>query len=210
MQHSIPDLLRPSLVPELASNIATSPAGNIHLALVGIPTLRALPHQLIALFDDLDFAIPATDLTIVAFGIEFCIDDVLIDKLDDTKNSGEVVLHIGDFDIADGTTGRERLKFGLELELVESVDFLRDMNMVAIGDVVLVGDARDNAKASLKGLCELVGGRFQRSAIQAEIDVAGSLPSLTGIVEPCHDLQRKRLGLWISVAFTGHILDALI
>ena len=87
--------------------------------------------------------------------------------------SSKVVLHIGDFDIADGATGRERLKFGLELELVESVDFLRDMNMVAIGDVVLVGDAGNHAKASLKGLCELVGGRFQRSAIQAEIDVAG-------------------------------------
>ncbi len=83
----------------------------------------------------------------------------------------EVVLHIGHFHIADGTARGELLELALELQLGEGVDLLGHMDVVAVGDIALVRDARDNAEALLQALGELVGRGLQRRAVQGEIDV---------------------------------------
>ena len=49
MQHSILDLCRPALVPELGADIAAGAAGNVQLVLVAVVALGALPNQLAAL-----------------------------------------------------------------------------------------------------------------------------------------------------------------
>ena len=46
MQHAVADFLRPSLVPELGSDIAAGTACNRHLVLVTVAAVRALPYQL--------------------------------------------------------------------------------------------------------------------------------------------------------------------
>ena len=59
------------------------------------------------------------------------------------------MLHIWYFNIADCTAAGKRLELGLEFKLVKGVDFLGNMNMVAVGDISLVGNAFDYAETAL-------------------------------------------------------------
>ena len=82
--------------------------------------------------------------------------------------------------------------------------------MVAVGDVALVGDARDDAKAALQALGELVGGGLERRAVERVVDVLGGLPLGALVVHALHDGERERRGLLVGVAVAGHGLDALV
>lgn len=62
MQNSALDLLRLSGVPEILSEISTGASGHIHLAVILISTLRALPLQIVIEFD---LALVSTDLTVI-------------------------------------------------------------------------------------------------------------------------------------------------
>ena len=67
MQHAVADFLRPSLVPELGSNIAAGTARNRHLVLVAVAAVRALPDQLSGLIlDDFDLTVVAAALAVIA------------------------------------------------------------------------------------------------------------------------------------------------
>ena len=210
MQHPIPNLLRPSLVPELSADVAAGASGHVHLGLVSVSALGALPDEFTAFLDDFNLTIPAAALAVVALGVELGVDDVLVDELDEGQNSRDVVLHIGNLNIADGTTRRQGLELGLELQLCEGVNFLCHMDVIAVGDVVLVGDAGDHPKAALKSLSELIGSGFQGRAVQREVDVALFFPLGTGVVHVLHDLECERFSLFIRMAFASHVLDALV
>ncbi len=82
--------------------------------------------------------------------------------------------------------------------------------MVAVGDIVLVGDAGHDAKPLLETLGELVGRGFQRGAVEGVVDVLGLLPLIALVVHVLHHAQGKGLGTGVGVAAAGHILDALI
>ena len=156
MQHAIPDLLRPSLVPELATNVAAGPAGHVHLRLVHVAALRTAPFEFAVLIHDLNLAIPAALLAVVAFGIQLGIDDVVVDELHQPQHRSKVVLHIGNLDVADSSTRGERLELRFKPELLKGVDLLRHMDVVAVGDVTLIGDTGNDAKPPLKRLGELI------------------------------------------------------
>ena len=79
------------------------------------------------------------------------------------------------------------LELGLEFQLVKGVDLLRDVDMVAVGDVALVRDALNDAEPALETLSELVGGGFQRRAVQRIVDVFGFLPLGALVVHLLHD-----------------------
>ena len=64
MQDPVPDLLGPALVPELCADVAAGPAGHIHLVLIRVAALGALPDQLAIVFHNLDLTVPAADLAI--------------------------------------------------------------------------------------------------------------------------------------------------
>ena len=210
MQHPIPNLLRPSLVPELAPNVAAGTPGHVHLRLIHVATLRAAPHELSVFLHDLDLSVPAAALAVIALGVQLGIDDVVVDKLDDAQHSRQIVLHIGHLDVADGTARRQGLELGFKPQLLEGVDLLCHMDMVAVGNIIPVSYARNDPKTPLEGLGELIGGGLQGSTIQAEIDVAGRFPGLTGIVEAVHNGNSEGFGLRISVTLAGHVLHALV
>ena len=84
------------------------------------------------------------------------------------------------------------------------------MDVVAVGDIVLVGDAGDDAKALLQAGGKLVGGGLQRGAVEGIVDVLGLLPRLAAVVHVLHHAQGKGFGLGVGVALAGHILDALV
>ena len=114
MHHPVPDLLGTALVPELGADIAAGAPGHVHLGLVGVAALGALPDQLAVFLHDLDLAVPAAHLAVVALGVQLGVDDVVIDELHHLQHGGDVVLHVGDLHVADGAAGREVLELGLE------------------------------------------------------------------------------------------------
>lgn len=70
MQHAVADLLGSTLVPELGTDVAARATGDIHLLLVAVAAAGALPHQLAVILDNLDLAIVAAHLAVVALGVE--------------------------------------------------------------------------------------------------------------------------------------------
>ena len=210
MQHPILDLLCPALVPELGADITAGAAGNVQLVLVTVAALGALPHQLAVILNDLDLAVVAAALAVIGLGVQFGVHDVIIDELQHAYHGLQIVLHVGHFHIADGTARGQLLELALKLELGEGINGLRNMDVVAVGDIVLIGDTGHDAEPLLQALGKLVGGGFQRGAVERVIHVLGLLPLGALVVHVLHHAQGKRLGTGIGVALAGHILHALI
>ena len=82
MQHSVFDFLRPALIPELGSDIAAGTSCYEQLILVAVATVRAFPDQLAGIVsDDLDLAVIAAHLAVVALRIKLCIYDIIVYEL---------------------------------------------------------------------------------------------------------------------------------
>ena len=84
------------------------------------------------------------------------------------------------------------------------------MDMVAVGDVALVRDAGDDAKAALEALGKFVGGGFQRRAVQGVVDIFGLFPFGAFVIHLLHDGQGKGRGGGVGVALARHVLHALV
>ena len=95
MQDAILDLLCSALIPVLGTDIAAGTAGNIHLALVGIAAVGALPDQLAVIFLDLDLTVVAASLAVVGLGIQLGVNDVVVDILHHLQHCVDVLLHVG-------------------------------------------------------------------------------------------------------------------
>ena len=110
MEDSFLDLLGAPLIPVLRTDIAASTSCTVHLGLIAVVTVGALPNELAVLIvGDLDLTVEATYLTVVALGVELRVHDVVVDELHYTENCLNVVLHIGNLDVGDSATGRELL-----------------------------------------------------------------------------------------------------
>ena len=92
-------------------------------SLVTVAALRAFPDELAVVLDDLDFTIVSAAAAIIRLGVQLSVHDIVVDELQNAHNCFEVILNVGNLNIADRTTGRELLEFALEFELGESVDF---------------------------------------------------------------------------------------
>ena len=180
MQHPVADFLGSSLVPELSSYISAGTPCHIHFALVGVSAARAAPDKLSAFFNNLNFAVPSAHLAIVAFCIKLRIDYVLINKLHNLKNRFNIVLHIGNFHIADCAAGRKRLELRFKFKFCKGVYLFGNMNMIAVCNISFIGNALYYSETALKALCELICRRFKRGAVKAEIYVVLCLPAAAG------------------------------
>ena len=106
MEHPVPDLLGPPLVPELSPDIAAGPSRHKHLILVSVPAVGAFPDQFSALvLFDQDLAVISAAFTEIALCIQLGIHNIVIDEFHDRQHRRNVVLHIGHFHIADGAAG---------------------------------------------------------------------------------------------------------
>ena len=151
MQHSVLDLGGAALIPELGADVAAGAAGNVQLVLVTVVAFGALPDQLAVLLHNLNLAVIAADLAVIALGVQLGIHNVLIDELHHLDDGLEVVLHIGHLDIADGTARGQTLEITLKFQLGEGVNLLRHVDVVGVRDIVAVGNARHNAKSASAG-----------------------------------------------------------
>ena len=128
MQYAISDLLGAALIPELRTDIAARAAGDVQGLLVAVAAMRALPHQLAVVLHNLNLAVEAALLAVIALGVQLRVHDVVVDVLHDADDGLEVVLHVGHLDVGDGAARGEALELALELELVERVDLLGNMD----------------------------------------------------------------------------------
>ena len=150
VQYPVFDFLSTSLIPELGSDITTGSAGNAHFSLILISTVRAFPDQFAGLvFFDLDFSIVSAYFAVVALGIQLCVHDVVVDELHDGEHRRNIILHVRNFYVADGSTRGQLLECRFKFQLAESIDFLGYMDVVAVGDVVLIGNTRNDTKPFL-------------------------------------------------------------
>ena len=70
VKYAVFDLLRPALIPELCSDVATGSSSYKQVVLVTVATVRALPDELAVLVGhDLDLTVVAADLAVVALRI---------------------------------------------------------------------------------------------------------------------------------------------
>ena len=156
MQHPIADLLGTSLVPELGADVAAGTACDKELVLVAVAAVRALPHQLASLIlNNLDLAVIATLLTEITLGVQLRIHNIIVDKLHHRENCRNISLHIRHLDVADRTARGELLKLCLKFQLTERVNLLGYVYMVAVRDIVLIRNARNDTEALLQAFCNL-------------------------------------------------------
>ena len=172
--------------------------------------MGADPNQLAVNILDFDLAVKAAFLAVVTLGVQLGVHDVIVDELHHFQHRVDIVLHVGNFHIADGTAGGELLEIRLKLQLGESIDLLSNVYMIRVGNVALIRNTGNLAKPLLQALGKLVGGGFQRRAVEGEVDVVLCLPCGAGIIHVLHDLQSKGLCLCICMGTTGHVLYALI
>ena len=104
VHYTVADFLCATLIPELGTDVSAGAAGNVQFILIAVAAVGAFPHQLAVIFYDLDFAVIAANLTIIALGIQFCIHDIFVNMLHYRNHSRNVVLHVGYFYIAQRIT----------------------------------------------------------------------------------------------------------
>ena len=56
-------------MPELCSDVSAGTSCNVELALVTVSAMRAFPYELSVILDDLDLAVVAAYLTVIALRI---------------------------------------------------------------------------------------------------------------------------------------------
>ena len=173
VQYTVADFLGAALVPELSPNVAAGAAGHVHLGLVAVPALGTLPNQLAIIIDNLDFAFVATHLAAIALGIQLSVHDIVVDIVLKGQHGFQVVAQVGHLDITDTAAGGEGLELALEPELIKGADFLADIDVVAVSDVVVTFTQLIPlfAKTSLEGFGELVGGGFQWRPVKGVADI---------------------------------------
>ena len=172
MQHAVADFLRPSLVPELGSDVTAGTACHRHLVLVTVAAVRALPDQLTCLIlDDFDLTVVAATLAVIALGIQLCIHDVIIDELHDRQDCRDILLHVRYFHVTDRTARRQLLELRFGYQFFKSINILCNVYMIAVCDLVFVCYTRDQSKTFLQTFCKFVSGGLKRCAIQTEVYV---------------------------------------
>ena len=160
--------------------------------------------------DNLDLALIAAHLAIIALGVQLGIHNMVVNKFHHVQHRFEVILHVWHFHIADCSAGGKLLELRLKFQLGIGINLLRNMDMIAVGDIILVRNAGDHTETLLQTLGKFIGSGFQRRTVKAEINMFFGLPCSSGLVEVLHHLQGKGCGGRVCVTLPGHILHALI
>ena len=105
MQYPFFDFLGASLIPELGANITAGPSGHVHFILISVFAFGTFPDKLfILILHNTDFTVITAHLAEIAFGIQLCIHDMVINVLHHGQNRFNVILHVGNFHVTDGAS----------------------------------------------------------------------------------------------------------
>ena len=82
--------------------------------------------------------------------------------------------------------------------------------MIAVCNITLICNSRNNAKSLLQTFCELIGCTFNRWTIDTESNVRLLFPLVTCIVHVLHNIQCKWCSIRICMGFSCHIFHTLV
>ena len=116
MEHTVGDFCRSALVEEIGSQVTADAPAHIHPVLIPVAAVGAFPDKLAVILHDTDFPVITTDLTVIRFRVQLGIHDVVVDEPHDREHSRDVVLHVGNFHIADCSARGKRLELRLKAE----------------------------------------------------------------------------------------------
>ncbi len=210
MHYSLFDLLSSSLIPELSSNISARASCNIQFGLIFVAATRALPNEFAVLIgNDLNLAIEAAFLAVVALSIKLSVHNVVVDELHNFDDRVAIVLHIVDLNITDRAAGRESLELGFKCQFFKCIDLLSNVNVVAVGDVALIGNTGNDAVALLATLRKLVGSTLKRSTIKRVMNILCSFPFAGVLIQLLHYHKSECFSLGFGEFLTCHSVYAL-
>ena len=208
MQYSFFNFLCSALIPELCSYVSAGTAGNIHFILIGVAAVRTPPNKLsVVVFLDFNFAVIAAHMAVIALCVELGIHYVIIDKAHNRKYSFNIILHIGYFNIRNSTAGRQCLKFSLKRQLIKCVYILCYMYVIAVGNIILVGNALYYPETLLQTFCKLIGSAFKRSSVKRIIYILRFLPLCGVLVKLSHYLKSEFLAFGFGKLFAYHTVN---
>ena len=200
-------------VPPLLAQVAAGTAYHREPVTVAVVALGALPDGVALLVvHDLDLTIEAALMAVVALGVELCVHDVVVDKLHHGLDGFRVVGHVGDLHIGDLAAAGDGLELGLKRQLVEGVDGLPHVDMIAVGVVALVRDIGHLTELLLVDLGEPVAQALGGSAVQGEAQPGLFLPPVAGgpqvLHHPVGELKALLRGVGAALHRHGHLVHA--
>ena len=186
MKYPVLDFLRSALIPELRSDITARSARHVHLGLVAVVAVRALPKKLPVLFRDQDLPIVSAYLTEIALRVKFGVHNIVINILYYRQYGGNIILHIGNFHIRNCAARRKLLELALEFQLRKRVDLFRYMHVVAVCDIIFIGYTGNDTESALQTLRKFIGRTFKRRSVEGKIDIFFLLPLFASVVSRGH------------------------
>ena len=113
MQHARIDLLRLAHIPEILPEITAGAARHIHLCMVFIPALRALPRQI---FVNLYLPVKTAYMAVIRLCVKLRILYIIIYEFYNFFQRLKIMAHIRDFHIGDSTARGNYLELALKLK----------------------------------------------------------------------------------------------
>ena len=198
-------------VPPLFAQVAAGPPHDSHPVPVPVVALGALPGGIAILIrHNLDLAVEAALVAVVALRVELRIHDVVVDELHHAFDGFDVVAQVRDLHVGDLSAAGDRLELGLKLQLVKGVNMLTHIDMIAVRVVTLIRNIGHVAELLPVDLGKPVAQALGGGAVQGEAQAGLFLPPVTGIPQVLHHTVGELEAVGIRVADPLHGHGALI
>ena len=148
--------------------------------------IAALGTFPIAVFVYFNFAIVTAFRAVIGFRIKFRVGNVIVNILHHGENGVDVLIHIGNFHVADAAAGGNFLEFTFEREFVEDINIFSNIHVVAVGVVAFIRNVFDFAESSFVDGSEAIGQRFRRRAVKGEAQTRFFLPAIHSVAQRVH------------------------
>ena len=170
-------------------------------------TLGTFPLHVII---DHDLTIIATYLTVIGFGIELSVLDIVIDEADHFLDGFHIIGQVRHFHIRDSSAQRLILELTLNLKFCKCVDFLTYIHMIRICIVSFIGDIGNITVFFTVDPCKTVAKCLCGSSVETESNAGLLFPFCAAILHVIHDAQGEFLAGLHSLAAALHQIGHLI
>ena len=150
MQYTVSELVHASLVALVFARITANASEDVHFCHICVAALRASPRKFLAgILHEFYHAVIAALMAVISFDIKFCVHNGVVHVLYIGHDSRDVVLHVRQLDVRDGSSGGKLLELGFFFQFGEPVCFFGYMLVIRISNIVLISYTWDNSKLFL-------------------------------------------------------------
>ena len=147
----------------------------VHLVMVFIAALRALPFQIV--IND-NFSIKTADMTVIGFCIKLGILNIIVNEFYQFFQSFQVMTHVWNLHVGNSAASRNLLELAFKLKLAESIDFFTDIYMIRVCIVSLISYIFNNTETFHIDSCKTIAERFSRCSIKTEMNTCLFFPAV--------------------------------